>query len=53
MILEDIIHRRTGRCGVLVIATWVALFRAAQGRLLTKKKEEKKGKKKNLELCGP
>ena len=38
-------HRRTGRCGVLAIATWAALFRAAQGRLLTKKKEERKGKK--------
>ena len=39
-------HRRTGRCGVLAIATWAAWFWAAQGRLLTKKKEERKGKKK-------
>ena len=37
-------HRRTGRCGVLAIATWAALFRAAQGRLLTKKEERKWGK---------
>ena len=44
-----IAHRRTGRCGVLAIATWAAWFWAAQGRLLTKKKEEgneRKGKKK-------
>ena len=35
-------HRRTGRCGVLAIATWAAWFWAAQGRfILTKKKEEK------------
>ena len=40
------VHRRTGRCGVLAIATWAAWFWAAQGRLLTKKKEEKeKGEK--------
>ena len=39
------VHRRTGRCGVLAIATWAAWFRAAQGRLLTKKKEERKGRK--------
>ena len=39
-------HRRTGRCGILAIATWAAWFWAAQGRLLTKKKEERKGKKK-------
>ena len=39
-------HRRTGCCGVLAIATWAAWFWAAQGRLLTKKKEERKGKKK-------
>ena len=38
-------HRRTGRCGVLAIATWAAWFWAAQGRLLTKKKEERKGQK--------
>ena len=38
-------HRRTGRCGVLAIATWAAWFWAAQGRLLTKKKEERKGRK--------
>ena len=38
-------HRRTGRCGVLAIATWTAWFWAAQGRLLTKKKEERKGRK--------
>ena len=38
-------HRRTGHCGVLAIATWVAWFWAAQGRLLTKKKEERKGRK--------
>ena len=36
---------RTGRCGVLAIATWAAWFWAAQGRLLTKKKEERKGRK--------
>ena len=42
-------HRRTGRCGVLAIATWAAWFRAAQGRLLTNKKEERKGKKKKKE----
>ena len=38
-------HRRTGRCGILAIATWAAWFWAAQGRLLTKKKEERKGRK--------
>ena len=38
-------HRRTGRCGVLAIGTWAAWFWAAQGRLLTKKKEERKGRK--------
>ena len=38
-------HRRTGRCGVLAIATWAAWFWAAQGLLLTKKKEERKGRK--------
>ena len=38
-------HRWTGRCGVLAIATWAAWFRAAQGRLLTKKKDERKGTK--------
>ena len=38
-------HRRTGRCGVLAIATWAASFWATQGRLLTKKKEERKGRK--------
>ena len=38
-------HRRTGRCGVLAIATWAAWFWAAQGRLLTKKKEGRKGRK--------
>ena len=38
-------HRRTGRYGVLAIATWAAWFWAAQGRLLTKKKEEIKGRK--------
>ena len=37
-------HSRTGRCGVLAIATWAAWFWAAQGRLLTKEKEER-GKK--------
>ena len=46
-------HRRTGRCGVLAIATWAAWFWAAQGRLLTKKKEEKekgeKGKRRKKE----
>ena len=36
-------HRRTGRCGVLAIATWAAWFWAAQGRLFTKKKKERKG----------
>ena len=36
---------RTGRCGVLAIATWAAWFWAAQGRLLTKKKEERWGQK--------
>ena len=41
----DPYHRRTGRCGVLAIATWAAWFRAAQGQLLTKKKEERKGRK--------
>ena len=39
------IHRRTGRCGVLLIVIWAAWFWAAQGRLLTKKKEERKGRK--------
>ena len=39
------VHRRTGRCGVLAIATWAAWFWADQGRLLTKKKEERKGRK--------
>ena len=34
-------HRRTGRRGVLVIATWAVWFWAAQGRLLTKKRKEK------------
>ena len=43
---EHGVHRRTDRCGVLAIATWAAWFWAAQGRLLTKKKEERKGKKK-------
>ena len=38
-------HRQTGRCGVLAIATWAAWFWAAQGQLLTKKKEERKGQK--------
>ena len=38
-------HRRTGRCGVLAIATWAAWFWAAQFRSLTKKKEERKGRK--------
>ena len=38
-------HRRTGRCGILAIATWAAWFWAAQGRLLTKKKEGRKGQK--------
>ena len=38
-------QRRTGRCGVLAIATWAAWFWAAQGRLLTKKKKERKGRK--------
>ena len=42
-------HRRTGRCGVLAIATWAAWFWAAQGRLLTKKKEERKGRKREKE----
>ena len=39
------VHRRTGRCGALAIATWAAWFLASQGRLLTKKKEERKGQK--------
>ena len=39
------IHRRTGRCGVLAIATWAAWFWAAKGRLLTKKKDERKREK--------
>ena len=38
-------HRRTGHCGVLAIATWAAWFWVAQGWLLTKKKEERKGRK--------
>ena len=42
-------HGRTGRCVVLAISTWATWFcqnfSAAQGRLLTKKKEEKKGEK--------
>ena len=38
-------HRRTGRCGILAIAPWAAWFWAVQGRLLTKKKEERKGQK--------
>ena len=38
-------HRRTGRCNILAIATWAAWFWAAQGWLLTKKKEERKGSK--------
>ena len=42
-------HRRTGHCGVLAIATWAAWFWAAQGRLLTKKKEERKGRKGKIE----
>ena len=44
-------HRRTGRCGVLAIATWAAWFWAAQGRLglLTKEKEEKKREKREKE----
>ena len=43
--LDTLAHRRTGRCGVLAIATWAAWFRATQGRLLTKKKEERKREK--------
>ena len=42
----SLVHRRTGRCGVLAIATWAAWFWAAQSRLFTKKKEEGNGKKK-------
>ena len=38
-------HSWTGRCGVLAIATWDAWFWDAQGRLLTTKKEERKGRK--------
>ena len=38
-------HRRTGRCGVLAIATGAAWFWATQGRLLTKKKGGKKGER--------
>ena len=38
-------YRRTGHCGVLAIATWAAWFWAAQGRLLTKEKDERKGQK--------
>ena len=45
LVVKGGVHRRTGRCGVLAIATWAAWFRAAQGWLLTKKKEEKKGEK--------
>ena len=41
----DPLHRRTCRCGVLAIATWAAWFWAAQGQLLTKKNEERKGQK--------
>ena len=42
-------HRRTGRCGVLAIATWAAWFRATQGRLLTKKERGKKREKREKE----
>ena len=38
-------HRRTGHCGILVIATWAARFWTAQDRLFAKKKEERKGRK--------
>ena len=38
-------HRWTGRCDILTITTWAAWFWATQGRLLTKKKEERKGRK--------
>ena len=47
------IHRRTGRCGALAIAIWAAWFWAAQGWLLTKKKEERKGQKGHFVLGRP
>ena len=34
-----------GGLAVLAITTWAAWFWATQGRLLTKKKEERKGRK--------
>ena len=40
-------HRRTGRCGVFSIATWVDWFWAAQGRLLTKKRKEREKREKD------